>query len=517
MKRRDFVKCMGHTVAIPTILGSFGFHNTTARALQTLMKSASEEGRILVMIYLQGGNDGLNTVIPLEYFSELNQVRPEVVLKESSLSRLSKSNLAFHPSLDGFKSLYDEDRLVVIQNVGYPEQNFSHFRSTDIWQSASDSNKIVDSGWIGRYLTEQHEEYPEAYPNESFPDPLAIEFGNSNSLLFQGEGSTMSMVINDPDSFYNLLDDVESPAPETPAGDRLKFIRIIAKQSQLYGQVVKNAAEKAGDQVDYPDTDLGNQLRIVGRLISGGLKTPIFKVQVRGFDTHSDQVLDGNHGEGTHSELLKELNDGVLAFMKDLEKMGRADDVVGLTYSEFGRRIVSNASLGTDHGAAAPVFVFGNKVAGGTMGTDPVIDSSMTPQDNLEAEFDFRQVYSSLMEQWFESDSSQISNTMLKDFDTLPIIEQGKTEVLRNRNALSTFSVYPNPLNGMATIRLLSDSSPIKIELMDVSGRVIEKIYYGDVQPGQTEVSWNTHSLKEGRYFVVLTQNNTQKVKSVVK
>ncbi|MFY0605822.1 MAG: DUF1501 domain-containing protein [Cyclobacteriaceae bacterium] len=516
MKRRDFVKCLGHSMAVPAVLGSFGLHSASASALNKLMQSASEEGRVLVLIYLNGGNDGLNTIIPLTYYSELNHIRPDVILKENSLLKLSDQDLAFHPALNGFKNLYEEGRLSVIQNVGYPNQDFSHFRSTDIWNSTSDADKVVDSGWVGRYLTDKHPEFPEAYPNESFPHPLSIEFGNSNSLTFQGQFSTMSMVISDPESYYNLLEDIETPAPDGPAGDRLKFVRLIAKQSQLYGQVVKEAAEKAGDQEEYPNTDLAKQLRIVAQLISGGLRTPVYKVQLRGFDTHSDQVEAADHTTGVHSDLLAELDQAVMTFMKDIEKMGRADDVVGLTYSEFGRRVVSNASLGTDHGAAAPMFAFGNKIMGGILGSTPVIDKAMTAKDNLEAEFDFRQVYSSIIEQWFMEDRNQVSSALLGEFETLPLIKESKS-LLSNQAIPSYLSVYPNPLYSQATIKLSSNGSPLRVDLMDLNGRTVETIYSGLPNSGLLKLDWNTSNLHSGRYFVAIYQNGERQVKSVVK
>lgn len=514
MKRRDFVKCMGHSIAIPTVLGSFGFHHASSQALNTFMSLASDQGRILVLVYLQGGNDGLNTVIPLDQFSTLNTLRPDVILNEKQLLPLSKSALALHPALPGLRGLYETGKLCVLQNVGYPEQNYSHFRSTDIWQSGSAHDQVLTSGWLGRYLTSQHSQYPEAYPNESHPHPLAIEFGRSNSLVFQGTASTMSMVLNDPTSFYNLLNDVELPAPDTPAGDRLKFVRIIAKQSQQYGQVVKTAAEKAGTQMPYPDTDLAQQLKVVAQLIAGGLQTPIYKVTLKGFDTHSDQVDPNDHHIGTHRDLLSELDGAISAFMADLTNMGRADDVVGMTYSEFGRRIVSNGSLGTDHGSAAPILVFGNKVNGGVIGDSPSLDVAMSFKDNLEAQYDFRQVYASVMEQWFEAGTTDLASSMLDEFDTLPIIKQ--SSVLSSLKAKRTFTVYPNPLNGQATVEFQAKGM-VRIELLDLTGRRLETIYHGEAERGANQIKWNTSHLAKGNYLVSITTPGAKSVQAVIK
>lgn len=185
MKRRSFIKHAAHSLAIPGFLSSLGgksFGNT----LDTLLKLAIDTDRVLVLIYLEGGNDGLNTVIPLGNYSGLTKVRPHVVMPENSLLALDGKDFALHPSLAGFRSLYEENRLQVVQSVGYPQQNFSHFRSTDIWMSASEATEIVPTGWTGRYLEATHPSYPDTYPNLDFPDPLAVEIGYGASMLFQG-------------------------------------------------------------------------------------------------------------------------------------------------------------------------------------------------------------------------------------------------------------------------------------------------------------------------------------------
>ena len=325
MKRRKFLKCAGHSMAIPGLLGSMGLNGANAKMIKQFFRLASEQNKVLVLVFLDGGNDGLNTVVPLDKHSELNALRPHVVLPESSLIELPESDVAFHPALKDLAELYKESRLGIIQNVGYREQNYSHFRSGDIWISGADSNELLDSGWMGRYLSEIYQGYPEEYPTAEMPDPLAVEIGWGSSLMFQGPNALMSMVMNNPEYFYELLDGVEAEAPDTLAGDKLRFVRLIAKQSQQYGRVVVDAAQKAGKQIEYPgDPDsaypnsnhLGQKLKIVSRLISGGLSTPIYMVRIGGFDTHEGQVIEGNSLEGTHNELLKEVNDAIFTFMK---------------------------------------------------------------------------------------------------------------------------------------------------------------------------------------------------------
>ncbi|HCX21368.1 MAG: hypothetical protein CMB80_16355 [Flammeovirgaceae bacterium] len=514
MKRRSFVKHVGHSLAVPGILGSMGFRMPNSKTLSDLLRMATDTDRVLVMIYLEGGNDGLNTVVPLDQLSALSSVRPHVILPEDKLHTLSDANIGLHPALSGLKSLYDENRFQILQNVGYPQQNYSHFRSTDIWMSGSDSNVLVNSGWSGRFLNDLYPGYPDDYPNDSFTDPLSIELGYGSSLLFQGPQSSMSMVISDPNFFYELVDNEDREVPDTLAGDKLKYIRVIEKQSQQYGQVVKAAADKVKSQANYPQTFLAQQLKIVSRLIAGGLKTPMYLVRLGGFDTHDAQVESSDHTTGEHAELLTELNDAIMAFMADLEHLGTEDRVVGMTFSEFGRRIVSNASLGTDHGAAAPMFFFGNAVMGGVTGSNPIISSNADYDDNLEMEIDFRQAYSSILQQWLGADATGAESALFQDFEQIDII--GTRVLATPPKQGDGLLVYPNPLASVSTIRMAPTRERISLDLIDLTGQKVATMYNGVVNQPK-EIQWNSDQLPKGRYFVVMRGATTNRVFGVVK
>lgn len=513
MKRRSFIKHTTHALGIPTLLGAFGFSSFA----QTIAKAAAESKKVMVMIYLQGGNDGLNTVIPMDQLSALNKVRPHVILPENKLLSLSGTNVALHPELGGLQSLFNEDRLRIIQSVGYPEQNYSHFRSTDIWMSGSGAEELVNSGWPGRYLDNKFSGYPENYPNEIDTDPLSIEIGYGSTMLFQGPAASMSMVLKDPTDFYGLVDNAESELPDTLVGDRLKHIRFTARQSQLYGEVVKQAAEKIKQQKSYPETDLAQQLKIVARLIAGGLKTSLYLVRIDGFDTHDSQVEDTDHTKGEHASLMAELNGAIMAFMNDLEFHGVDDDVVGMTFSEFGRRIVSNASLGTDHGAAAPMFVFGNNVVPGVLGDNPVIPENATYKDNLPWQHDFRAVYASLLQQWFGVSGSDRNDILFNDFTTLPIIKSEPIVSTKTNNFDRNFKVFPNPIHDVASVSFTSNGNPIQIDAVDLSGKMVSRIFSGKTQPGNQTLSWNANNLPAGNYMVVFRSTDFQKTIKVVK
>ncbi len=511
MKRRKFLRHLSHTMAIPGLAGSLGLNNSYGKQLESLLRMASAEGKALVLIFLEGGNDGLNTLIPLDAMSALSSVRPHVVMPESKLIKLPGQDSALHPALQNFKSFFTEGRLGIIQSVGYPEQNFSHFRSTDIWMSGSNSNELINSGWAGRYLNNEFPGFPEEYPTTDNPDPLAIEIGNGGSLLFQGPSASMGMVLSGADSFYKLINNEEEDAPETNAGDKLRYVRLIARQSEQYGESVVNAANKVKQQASYAEDNLSQQLKVVSRLIAGGLKTPLYLVRLGGFDTHDNQVESSDHTIGEHADLLKSLNDGITSFMNDLEFLGIDDQVIGMTFSEFGRRIISNASLGTDHGSAAPLFVFGNAVKGGILGSNPVISRNSMYDDNIEMQFDFRQIYASVLSQWFEKDNQSVDDVMLGSFEQVPII--GDSELITNAEdpfKQNNLKVFPNPLNNDATIRYQSDGSTVKIELINMSGKKMANIYQGPSNPGENLIKWKTQNLPKGNY-ILLVQGQTFK------
>jgi uncharacterized protein (DUF1501 family) len=524
MKRRDFLKHSSNAVVIPSLIGGFGIKAFSHSKIVNALNLPTDTDHVVVMIYLAGGNDGLNTVVPMDSYDKLSNVRPHVIIPENRLLNLNGHDLALHPSLSGFKSLFDEDRLQIIQNVGYEDQSYSHFRSTDIWMSGSDRNEIVNSGVHGRYLSYEYPNYPQEYPNDIMPDPLAVELGYGSSLLFQGPTANMGMVISDPTDFYNLVNEEEEDAPDTHAGKKLSYVRLIARQSQVYGEVVKKAAENITQQGNYPDNNyLADQLKIVSRLIAGGLKTRLYMVQLNGFDTHDNQVNNNDHTQGEHANLLKLLDDAVMAFMNDAEGLGIDNRIIGMTFSEFGRRIVSNASNGTDHGASAPLFLFGNGVQGGVVGENPTIPSNATYQDNLEWKVDFRSVYSAVFDQWLCVDNAELNNVMLRDFDSHQVIKDGfaciSTSVHEEHlNAGKSYiKIYPSPFRDQVSFEFESIGSDLQIQIIDTAGRIIAVPVRGRYAQGSHLVQWNGSQLIAGNYFVRFMSEGVVQTKGMVK
>lgn len=421
MKRREFIHDLSHAAALSAFMPAFDLQNVLGKA--SMLDNTREKGNILIIIKLNGGNDGLNTVVPLDQYGNLTQVRPHVILPEKNILRLTKSDLGLHPSLSGLKSLYDENRLKIIQNVGYDNPSLSHFRSMDIWQTASDYGTFLTSGWVGRYVENRHPNFPDAYPNENFPHPLAIELPWQNSLSFTGEYSFPGFLVQDPQSYDEILNELDHIYSDSYSGNKLKYIQMVTKQSNLYSGVIREAYMNS-EHVDtgFPDfSTLGDQFRRLSRLIRGGLNTRLYMLESGGWDTHEKQVDSGDHTKGVHANLLQDLNDSIMAFMKSIDASGDSDRVMIMTFSEFGRRIASTASGGTDHGTAAPMFLIGSKLNHHVLGKNPVISPNTQWQDNLEPEFDFRQVYASVIEQWMGSDDTTEKQVLRGSFSKLPI------------------------------------------------------------------------------------------------
>lgn len=524
MKRRDFLIKTIPAAIVPSLINGYSVRAMgPSPMLDAMMNMATETDHVLVIIQLNGGNDGLNMVIPRDTYSAYYNARTNIAIPENKILALNgNAKTGLHPAMTGMQTLYNEGKLSIIQSVGYPNPNFSHFRATDIWMSATDSNQVVNSGWAGRYLNEEFSNFPNGYPNSTMPDPLAIQIGSVTSLALQGPASSMGMSITNPTSFYNLVGGIQDPAPPTPAGKELTYIRLVAQQTQQYATVIKNAAALVPQQVTYPSNNsLADQLKIVARLVKGGLKTRIYMVSIGGFDTHSVQVNATDTTTGTHANLMGNLSNAVKAFMDDLQFLGVQERVIGLTFSEFGRRIKSNSSIGTDHGAAAPVFVFGSQVQSGVLGQNPSIPASASVNDNIPHQYDYRSVYASVLQNWFCSNATTLEAVLLKNFQSLPIIKSSACTTGiddLNRNAGDTLIVnYPNPFTESTTITFKTSGGHTLVQIMDTLGRVIINLTDRDYAPGTYNLTFNSGGLPTGVYYMRLQNGTIQQVKAILK
>lgn len=522
MKRRHFIRNIFPATILPSVLNGYSVRALEASPLlDAMMNLAAETDHVLVIIQLSGGNDGLNTVIPLDQYGAYRNARTNVALPEDRILRLKGNDrTGLHPAMTGLQTLYNEGLLSIVQSVGYPTPNFSHFRATDIWMSGSDSTQMLSSGWAGRYLSESFDNFPVGYPNSAMPDPPAIQIGSVTSLALQGPGSNMGMSITNPSSFYNLVNGVQDPAPATPAGKELTFIRTVAQQTQQYSKVIKAAADKVVQQGAYPTGNtLADQLKIVARLVKGGLKTRVYMVSIGGFDTHSLQVTASDTTTGNHANLLRNLSNAIKAFMDDLKGLGVQDRVMGMTFSEFGRRVRSNSSVGTDHGAAAPVFVFGSNVQPGVLGRNPEIPTTATGNDNIPHQYDYRSLYASLMENWFCADNATLQAVLLRNFQQLPLVKNTACKNI-NPNVLAgdrLVSNYPNPFGSTTNITFRTAGGHNLVQVMDMLGRVVAVLVDGQYLPGTYTVTFDSGGMAPGVYYMRFQNETVQQVKSMIK
>lgn len=524
MKRKEFLKYSASSFFIPSMFNGFSVQNVPKRWLDLINESKVDTDKVLVLVRLDGGNDGLNTVIPLDQYANLSAARPKVIIDENKVLKLNGSDtVGLHPAMPEMQALYNEDKLQIIQSVGYPNPDFSHFRSTDIWMTGADSDQFLGTGWAGRYLHNEFPNFPVGFPNEDMPDPLSIEIGSLLSLTFNGPSNAMGLSVTDPSDFFRLIDGDIGTVPATPAGDKLAYVRLVKQQSNAYGEIMKNAYDSISTQSAYPDDNsLAQQLKIVSRLIAGGLKTRIYMVSIGGFDTHSNQVDTSNHELGTHAYLLSQVSEAIDAFMKDLEFLGTKDRVTGMTFSEFGRRIISNYSDGTDHGSAAPLFVFGHNIHGGILGDNPIIPANATEDDNLPMQYDFRSIYATMLTDWFCLPSDETDAVLLNSFPTLPIIKTSEcinTSVRENLQGagISLVKAYPNPFVQQTTISFFSDGGLCMIQIFNTHGQLVATSTNKQYPEGEHHLSWDSESLPVGTYHIRLQNGVLQQVRRVVK
>jgi uncharacterized protein (DUF1501 family) len=509
-------------VAPVAFLGGFKISALSSLPFINGLAGAPDNDHVLVLVQMVGGNDGLNTLIPLTNYADYYAARSNIAIPQGKVLKLT-SNIknGLHPALTGFQSLYDNDQLAVLQSVGYPSPDGSHFRSMDIWLSGADADQYLSTGWTGRFLGETYTNFPVGYPNADMPDPLAIQIGSVISPVFMSENGTTAMAVPTDTEFYDLINGITEPEPDTPMGNELTYLRSVARTTNKYASVIEAAAAKVTSQyTGYPaNNELAAQLKTVARLVAGGLKTKVYMVSTGGFDTHGGQVNSGDTTTGGHANLLGQLSDAITAFMKDCQMLSIDKRVLGMTFSEFGRRIVSNGSLGTDHGAAQPVFIFGNAAQTGVLGTNPDL-SATNVESNLPMQYDFRSVYSSILRDWFCVSPTDVSTMLLKNYQYLPFIKNsacGNTYTDLNDLGNSLISNSPNPFTTSTTITFKTNGGHTLVQILDVTGRLVMVPVDQDYTQGTYTVTVNTNSLAHGVYYARLQNQSVQQVRTMLK
>jgi len=495
--RRSFLKNVGLAGGASIMLGKLPIF-ASGSSLLNMALTNSPSDRVLVLIRLKGGNDGLNTVIPLFDYDTYANFRPSIRIPESGLFHLS-DEFGMPNYMNPLQPMWEEGKMKVIHSVGYPNQNLSHFRSSDIWASASDSDVVENSGWMGRYFTEL---YPD-FLNNPPEIPPAVQIGSIGNLTFLNSNNVnMAMSVTDPEQLfeiaqtgqlYNLQD-----LPECFYGDQIGYMRAVANTTFIYAEALKTAFDASTNAVEY-DAGIGEQLSLVARLIKGNLGTKIYMVSLDGFDTHAEQP-------DQHQLLLSSVAKAVKDFYADLATADWDKDVLGMTFSEFGRRIEQNGSNGTDHGAAAPMMLFGEGLNGnGFSGTQPDLHN-LDEVGNLVFGTDFRQVYATVLEQWLCIDPALIDTVLGQSFERISDLGMNCIATATSE-AFATPTVQHKALYGDGQILIqykLPGSMQVKVEIFNVLGQPVSTLFEGHQLQGEHQVTFKEHSaarIASGVYY----------------
>ncbi|NOT52957.1 MAG: DUF1501 domain-containing protein [Chitinophagaceae bacterium] len=532
MDRRKFLSnTVPAAVTLPALLNGFSFTafgNSPDNALARLLGAEASNDHILVLVQMSGGNDGLNMVIPIDMYANYYNARQNVAIQQSRVLRLDGTDRSgLHPAMTDMQNMYNEGKINIVQSVGYANQNFSHFRSTDIWMSGDNSNDRFNRekrGWLGRYLETEYPGYPDAYPNADMPDPLAIQISSIPTVVVQGSIFSMGLSITDPENVYTFTNPFSDyPLNSVPANKELRFLRVVSEKTKIYSDIIRAAYRRAANMATYPDNSLAHQLQIVARLIKGGLKTRVYTVTIGGFDTHKRQVNASDTSTGPHANLMKQLSTAINAFQNDMQLMGEEDRVLGMTFSEFGRRIKSNASLGTDHGAAAPLLLFGKHVKKGILGTSPDIPSNIEVVNNVPFQYDFRSVYASVLERWFCVKQPLLDQLLLRNYQSLPVIKGGPCglpddpDVTNNDSDKLKLKLWPNPYVLNATLQFSTNGGHTMIQQINSLGQVVKVLTNQEYAAGTYNIDIYDDGLPSGPYFIRLQNQSLQKVLNIVK
>lgn len=508
MKRRSFLKHLGSAGLL--LPGAFGSRSLTAFA-QTMghspfFRPGGERDNVIVILRLSGGNDGVNTVVPYHnesYYKARTQGGTDVSVRpEEVIPIVGSSTLGFNRNFGRMADLYGEGKVAVVQNVGYPNQDLSHFRSTDVWLTAYDPDQFEAAGWYARYLEHRYPDYPELLPQ----DPYAIELGTTLGLSLQGRRHDMGVAL------FDLSYIPELPGP--PGGETLSrdeeegYLRQLQRQVNVFSGSILAAQNGAPMNMISPtDSTLGRDLGLVARMIAGGLGTQMYVINIDGFDTHHNHV-------SRHNWMLGHLGECIYRFQRDLEAFGIDHRVATMTISEFGRRIPT-VGTGTEHGAAAPLFVVGSRVRGGMIGHDPDMDDLMA-DGSLKMEHDFRQVYASVLGQWLGAGDREIEAALPRRFAELPIFKgDNASSVADAASGLLLGQNTPNPAAVSTTIPF--DGVPAgtsgTLALYTADGRLVRSV---PVMPGERSATIDVRGLPSGTYLYELAAGPVRRARMMI-
>ncbi|MCK8523765.1 DUF1501 domain-containing protein [Aquimarina sp. D1M17] len=514
--RRSFLQALGLVGGGSMMLANTPLSVSKPSPLSMALSQA-ETDKILILVRLQGGNDGFNTIIPVYDYDIYANARPLIRIPPSEFISLN-DDFAMPKPMNKLEGVWGDGKMKVVHGVGYENSSLSHFKGSDIY---ANTNLVEDdrTGFMGRYFSEI---YPDYFFNPP-ASPPSIQIGSIGNLVFKGTESDYSFAVSDPrrllqiienETFYNL-DDIDE---NCTYGDKLRFLREATNTTFNYAEVISAAYERSTDFGGYLDDSLGRQFSIISRLIKGGLGTKVYLVTLGGFDTHNNQIQ-------RHQQLLTSFSEAISNFYADLTAAGWDDRVLSMTMSEFGRRFRENGSLGTDHGTAAPTMFFGTGLNGsGFVGEHPDLND-LTRGGNVTNTTDFRRVYATVMKDWLCVDEAMVGRALLDTnggpFESLDL----------GFNCSGTNPGIPTDGESLAHIPTYSDSqtyinivSPqtthIEVTLYNVVGQKVATLANEMLMEGVNMVvnvkeSANTR-LSTGPYVYQIQTNNGNFSKSIV-
>lgn len=544
MRRRNFIK-LTSTASALSLLPTEVFALFKSAGMSSCPNPNSKK---IVLIQLSGANDGLNTIIPINQYDTYATLRPNIKLNNVGSSNglinldstLALANqVGLHPSLIGFKNLYDNGLMKIIQGVGYPSQDKSHFKSTDLWLSGGDGTKAnnnIDNGWIGRFL----ENYYANFLNSSFP--LGIQLGSSdNSLGFHGaieHGMSLNISGQDLSGFYSVINGLggtpPTNIPDSEYGSLIQYIINNDAATNSYAQTISNSFNSGSNSLAYPNTSLSNQLKTVARFISGGLQTKVYLAKISGFDTHDMQVAANNTTHlGAHANLLTQLSEAINTFIMDLNNQNLGNDVVAVTFSEFGRRAGENGSLGTDHGEIAPMFIFGNAINPGISGTNINLSEAVSTNSYQvkTVQHDYRRVFSTVLQDWLGTSNQTLDLTFYNYTDNTGFSNNKIANLIKDQNVINTTCyadkilymdefqktheviVYPNPASELITISSPNNNDVYSVSIYSIAAKFIGK-YKNPLMSSQFSI--NLENLSTGFYTLKIETSNGNFSKKVI-
>ncbi len=504
--RRSFLSTLGLAGTASMFLGKLPITAMASNPLSYALEQ-SENDRILILLRLAGGNDGLNTIIPLYAYDSYQRFRPNLAIPENETIKLS-DEIALPNYMNPLMRLWGDGQMKVVNGVGYPDQDYSHFNSSQIWASASDATSDDTSGWMGRFL---ENEFPQFLIEAPEVPPVVQIGGYSNQVFNSMTQGNFSFVVSSAQELEDIGNTGEkysmSNLPDCLYGDKLGFLRSVTNSTYIYTEVITEAYKRAQNQATYPTENdnfysrLAPQLAVVARLIKGGLGTRIYMVELGGFDTHEQQGWK-------HRELMMDVAHSVNAFYQDLDQAGLKEKVLTMTFSEFGRTIQENGSRGTDHGAAAPLLFFGGELEGGGIeGALPSLDN-LGDYDDFEYTTDFRSVYSTVLQDWLCVDQTLVDQVLGQSFarinGLLTACNSSPSVGINPAQAFLSDTEVRYDQSGVIYLQFnLQKAANIEVDLLNILGQPVSTLGKGYKLAGVHEFTFNPHQhrLPAGQYL----------------